>query len=96
MIGGVVDNHLIEQEDTELDLKRWRKRILRLYRRQTDRKEPDSGKIGEAMPEINTKQRNNPYQRLYVDHTFAFPEGIVSPALPGVDSEDGRILEWAK
>jgi len=96
MIGVVVDNHLIEQEDTELDLKRWRKRILRLYRRQTDRKEPDSGKIGEAMPEINTKQRNNPYQRLYVDHTFAFPEGIVSPALPGVDSEDGRILEWAK
>lgn len=96
MIEGAVEEYLVEQEGTELDLKRWRQRILRLYRRQTDRKEPDAGKIGEAMPDIDTKQRNDPYQRLYVDHTFAFPEGIVSPALPGVDTDDGRILEWAE
>lgn len=96
MIESVVADLLIEQEGTELDLKRWRQRILRMYRRQTDRKEPDEGKIGEAMPDIDTKQRNNPYQRLYKNHTFAFPEGIVSPALPGVDTDDSRLLEWAQ
>lgn len=99
MVGSVAERLLVSSDASELELDQWRNRLLRLYRRQTDRKEPTPGKIGEAMSEteteFDTKQRNDPYRQIFTDHTFVYPEGTVSAAIPGVTTDDAGVKDWA-
>lgn len=83
----VADAFLTETPDTELLVNECHSTMMGLYQWCTSKDAPNTGWFSKGLPDEIDRKDMSDGKKAFVDYSWVFPRGLVSPHLAGVDAD---------